>query len=78
MKKLILIISIFVIAGLAMIHWYFSDRGRFTTAPEFTGLSRTVHDNDLVSEIDPPAVLRFDEAFQHIGGQKFILYGKIK
>jgi len=75
MKKLILIISIIVIASLAIAYWYFSDRGRFTTAPEFTGLSRIVSGNDLTSKYDPSAILRFDSIFHHIGGQKFILYG---
>jgi hypothetical protein len=75
MKKLILIFGLLVFASLAIAYWYFSDRSRFTTAPEFTGLSRTVSANDLVSEHDPPVILRFDQTFRHIGGQKFILYG---
>jgi hypothetical protein len=75
MKKLILIIAVLVIAGAMIAYWYFSDRGRFTTEPEFTGLSRTVSANELVSEHDPPVTLRFDPAFHYIGGQKFILYG---
>ncbi len=75
MKKLILLFLVLAVAGGAIAHWYFSDRGRFTTAPEFTNLSRTVSGNDLISEHDPAATLRFDPAFRHIGGQKFILYG---
>lgn len=75
MKRLILIIGAIVIAGGAIAYWYFSDRGRFTTSPEFTGLRRTVSGNDLISEQDPAVILRFDPAFRHIGGQKFILYG---
>lgn len=75
MKKLILISIVIIISGAAITHWYFSDRGRFTTAAEYTGLSRTVSGNDLVSDHDPSAVLRFDPAFKHVGGQKFVLYG---
>lgn len=75
MKKIILIIIAVVIAGVAITHWYFSDRGRFTTEPEFTGLSRSVSGNELFSGHDPAAVLRFDPTYKYIGGQKFILYG---
>jgi len=75
MKKTIIIIAVIVIAGVAMAHWYFSDRGRFTTEPEFTGLDRTMSGNDLTSDHDPAVILRFDSAFRHVGGQKFILYG---
>jgi len=75
MKKAILIAAVVLVAGMAAAHWYFSDRGRFTTEPEFTNLGRSVTGNDLISDYDPDLVLRFDTAFQHIGGQKFILYG---
>lgn len=75
MKKNILIIAIVVIAAIGIAHWYFGDRGRFTTEPEFTGLGRTVSGNDLVSDYDPAAVLRFNPAYRYLGGQKFILYG---
>ena len=74
-KKLILIIGILAVSGVAIAHWYFSDRGRFTTEPEFTGLRRTVSANDLISEKDPAVTLRFDPVFRHVGGQKFVLYG---
>jgi len=75
MKKALLI-AVTVLAGSAAIaHWHFSDRGRLTTEPEFTGLGRTVLGNELVSQNDPAAVLRFDPAFRHVGGQKFVLYG---
>lgn len=75
LKKVVLIVALTVIAGVALTHWYFSDRGRFTTEPQFTGLGRTVSGNDLISDHDPAVILRFDPAFRHIGGQKFILYG---
>ncbi|MGI9265525.1 MAG: hypothetical protein ACR2QU_11400 [Gammaproteobacteria bacterium] len=73
--KLALLIGVLVITGVAIAHWYFSDRGRFTTEAEYTGLSRTVVANDLVSKQDPTAILRFDPVYRHLGGQKFILYG---
>ncbi len=75
MKRVALFAVLILIAGAAIAHWYYSDRGRFTTAPEYTGLSRSVAGNDLRSDHDPAAVLRFDPSFQYIGGQKFILYG---
>ncbi len=75
MKKVILIILVFVVISVSIAHWYYSDRGRFTTEPEYSGLSRTVSGSDLISTHDPAATLRFDSAYQHIGGQKFILYG---
>jgi hypothetical protein len=75
MKKTLLAAIIVGVAGVALAHAYFSDRGRFTTEPEFTGLARRVSGNDLVSDHDPAAVLRFDSAYRYIGGQKFILYG---
>ena len=75
MKKTILIVAAVVIAIVAARYWYFSDRGRFTTEPEYAGLARTVSGNDLVSENDPAVLLRFDPAYRHIGGQKFVLYG---
>lgn len=75
MRKAIIIVAAILIAGVAIAHWYFSDRGRFTTEPELTGLSRTVLGNDLISDHDPAVILRFDPAFRHVGGQKFILYG---
>lgn len=75
MTKLIFAVVLAVVAVGGAAHWYFSDRGRFTTEPEYTGLGRTVSGNDLVSDYDPAAILRFDPAYRHIGGQKFILYG---
>lgn len=75
MKKIILAVAAVVVAGVAIAHWYFSDRGRFTTAPEYSGLARGVAGNELRSERDPAAALRFDPAFKYLGGQKFVLYG---
>lgn len=75
MKKAIIVAAVIIIAGVATAHWYFSDRGRFTTEPEFTELGRIVSGNDLISDHDPAVILRFDPAFRHLGGQKFILYG---
>ncbi len=75
MKRAILVAVAVLVAGGAIAHWYFSDRGRFTTEPETTGLGRTVSGSDLISDHDPAVVLRFDPAFRYLGGQKFILYG---
>ncbi|MDH3588747.1 MAG: hypothetical protein OEQ74_05025 [Gammaproteobacteria bacterium] len=75
MKRLILLATVIVIAGVAIAHWYYSDRGRFTTDAEYSDLARGVSGNDLVSHYDPAAILRFDPAFRYVGGQKFILYG---
>lgn len=75
MKRIVLIAAVVAVAGMAVAHWYFGDRGRFTTEPEYTGLARTVSGNDLISEHDPAATLRFDPAYRYIGGQKFLLYG---
>ena len=60
---------------VAIAHWYFGDRGRFTTDPKYSGLGRSVSGNDLISTQDPAAVLRFDPEYKYLGGQKFILYG---
>lgn len=70
---LILVAIAAIAAGIAQ--WYFSDRGRWTTEPEFTGLARAMSGGALVSGADPAVTLRFDPAFTHIGGQKFVLYG---
>lgn len=75
MKKRILIVAVILVIGAALAHWYYGDRGRFTTAPEYIGLARTVSGNDLISDHDPAAILRFAPAFRYLGGQKFILYG---
>lgn len=75
MKRAILIAVVVVVAGLAAAHWYFGDRGRFTTEAETIGLGRIVSGNDLISDYDPAVILRFDPVYRHIGGQKFVLYG---
>lgn len=75
MKKIIIAVVALIIAGAGAAHWYFSDRGRFTTEPDFTALARTVAGNTLTSDADPAVVLRFDPAFEHVRGQQFILYG---
>ncbi len=75
LKKAVLIVVVIVVVAVAITHWYFSDRGRFTTEPEYTGLGRTLDGNDLISDHDPAVILRFGPTFRHIGGQKFILYG---
>lgn len=75
MKKILLVGAVIVIAGVAGAHWYFSDRGRFTTPAEYTNLARTVDGNNLVSTFDPSVVLRFAPEYEYLGGQKFVLYG---
>ena len=75
MKKKLIAAAVVIVAAVAVAHWYYSDRGRFTTEPEFTNLARSVSGQDLRSNFDPAAILRFDSSYRHIGGQKFILYG---
>jgi hypothetical protein len=75
MKRLLLSVAIVVIAGAALAHWYFGDRGRFTTEPDHTGLARTVSGNELTSNQDPAVTLRFHPSYRYVGGQKFVLYG---
>ena len=62
-----------LVSIVTYVYWF--DPGRRTTEPEFSGLSRTVSGNTLFSHNDPPVRMTFDERFEHIGGQKFILYG---
>ena len=73
--KLILAGVAIVAAGVATAHWYYSDRGRFTTEAEYTDLGRSTSGNDLISTYDPAAVLTFGDEYRFLGGQKFILYG---
>lgn len=75
LKKAVLIAVVMVVVAMAYTHWFYSDRGRFTTEPEYTDLDRTLSGNDLISDHDPAVILRFGPTFRHIGGQKFILYG---
>ena len=63
-----------VLVSLAT-YTYLTDPGRHTTDPEFSGLKRTVVGNTLFSPSDPSVEMAFDEQFEYIGGQKFILYG---
>ena len=75
MKKVLFLVATVILIALIAAYFYFSDRGRFTTEPQYTGLARYTNGNDLISDSDPDVVLRFDSAFTHIGGQKFNLYG---
>lgn len=75
MKKILIGFAVLVVAGIAVAHWYFSDRGRFTTPAEYEGLARIPQGNQLTSAFDPPAILRFSPEYEYLGGQKFILYG---
>ncbi len=75
MKKIILLtLPLFIIVA-GFLAYRFHDRGRLTTEPVYTGLSRSVSENRLFSNRDPSVVMRFDRSFRHIGGQKFVLYG---
>lgn len=73
--KVILIGLAIVVAGAGFAYWYYGDRGRFTTEPEFSDLGRSASGNDLISDYDPAAVLSFGDEYRYLGGQKFILYG---
>ncbi len=73
--KLILSGIAIVAAGVGAAHWYYADRGRFTTEPEFTDLGRSALGNELISTYDPASVLTFGDDYRYLGGQKFILYG---
>jgi len=75
MKRLVVTAAVVMVVAIALTHRCFGDRGRLTTEPEFTSLDRSVSGNDLTSNQDPAATLRFDPAYEYIGGQKFILYG---
>ncbi len=76
MRKIIWVsVPLVLVAAAALVHLYFSDRGRWTTEAEYTGLARSVSENDLVSPEDPEVVMRFGPSFRHLGGQKFVLYG---
>lgn len=62
-----------LVSFISVMYWF--DPARRTTEPESSGLSRTVSGNTLFSENDPPVRMTFDEGFEYIGGQQFILYG---
>ena len=65
------------IAVLASIVGYafLTHPGRLTTRPVESGLRRTVTGNTLVSDADPAVRMTFDDRFEYLGGQKFVLYG---
>ena len=42
MKKILVSIAVLIVLGVAGAHWYFSDRGRFTTEAVYTDLARSV------------------------------------
>ncbi len=76
MKKKIILLSVLLFITVAgFLAYRFHDRGRLTTDPVYTGLSRSVSENNLISHRDPSVVMRFGSSFRHIGGQKFVLYG---
>jgi hypothetical protein len=75
MKKPIIAAVIVLVAVAGTAHWYYSDRGRFTTEPVTTGLARDYTDAGLVSTADPAVILQFDPVYEYAGGHKFILYG---
>ncbi|MBT8143108.1 MAG: hypothetical protein KJO55_00305 [Gammaproteobacteria bacterium] len=75
MKKILIGAVVVIVAAVAIAHWYFSDRGRFTTAPQYTELGREVDGNVIRSTYDPPVMLTFADEFGFVGGQQFILYG---
>lgn len=76
MKKKIILLSLLLFITVAgFLAYRFHDRGRLTTDPVYTGLSRSVSENKLFSHRDPSVVMRFGLSFRHIGGQKFVLYG---
>jgi len=75
MKKIVPGAVLVVVAAVIAAHLYFSDRGRWTTEAEYTGLARSVTENELSSGRDPAVIMQFGPAFRHLGGQKFVLYG---
>ena len=77
MKKIILIAAglALITVAAAAIYFYFTDPGRLTTSPEFTGLEKSVSASTLTSRADPAINMTFDEDYEYIGGQTFGLYG---
>ncbi len=74
-KRTLLGIAVAVLLVVVAAHWYFADRGRFTTEAEYDTLERWVDGHDLVSKRDPASILRFAPSFTYLGGQRFVLYG---
>ena len=66
-------VLVLFVTFVSVMYWF--DPARRTTEPVYSGLSRTVSGNTLYSDHDPPVRMVFDERFEYIGGQKFILYG---
>ena len=74
-KKIALLSLLLLSALLAYGIYQHLDRGRLTTAPEYTGLQASVSKNDLSWMQDPAVKLSFGAAYRYLGGQKFVLYG---
>ncbi len=75
-KRLWLTIGVVLAALFSFaVYKYWTDPGRLTTAPEFSGLKRTLSENTLTSPDGPSVQMTFDERYRHLGGQKFVLYG---
>ena len=75
-RKISLIMLIVAGAGLLFAAWsYLNDRGRLTTAPEFTGLKGQFSNGIFYSPADPEAEILIIPEYEYVGGQKFILYG---
>ena len=66
-------VLVLFVTFVSVMYWF--DPARLTTDPEYSRLSRTVSGDTLLSEHDPPVQMAFDEQFEYIGGQKFVLYG---
>jgi hypothetical protein len=75
LKKIVAITALVLLTALGLAYWYFSDRGRWTTEADYTGLDRHFSEGALISPHDPSVSLQFDPAFEYLGGQKFVLYG---
>ncbi len=77
MRRTFLILALVVVIGVLIFgpYAFFNDRGRLTTAPEFTGLAGEVSGRTIQYPADPAVLISFAEEFSYIGGQKFVLYG---
>ncbi|MGI9262371.1 MAG: hypothetical protein ACR2QR_10075, partial [Woeseiaceae bacterium] len=68
--------SVFLAALMFLgVYAYWTNPGRLTTSPAFSGFSRSVSGNTLVSQEYPAIEMSFSEQFEYIGGQRFELYG---